>query len=124
MITDTINSNVSGTDGSRLSGTDVEVGNTQITIDQTIPAATTDGLVSCAWTVANTESLFIVASQNCTLETNSGSSPANTISLIAGIPLIWGKSAGYYANLFTTDVTAFYITCTSATRLQAQILTS
>lgn len=124
MITDTINSSVSGTDGARLSGSDVEAGNTQITIDQTIPASSTNLLVSCAWTVANTESIFIVASQNCTIKTNSSGSPANTINLVAGIPLIWGASAGYYTNLFTTNVTSWYLTTSAATRLQAAILTS
>ena len=124
MITDTIQAGISGTDGTRISGSSQEVGNTSILIDTTLPAASSNVSVSIAWTVANTQALFLLASQNCTILTNSTGSPANTINLVAGIPLIWRASAGYYANPFTTNVTVFYVSCTPATRLQCAILTS
>jgi hypothetical protein len=124
MITDTLNFSITGTDGERVTGSDVEAGNARVGLDQTIPAGSTNLSVSMAWTVANTESIFIVASQNCTIKTNSSGSPANTINLVANIPLVWGKSAGYFSNPFTVDVTSWFVTCSAATRLQAAILTS
>lgn len=124
MITDTFQVGVSGTDGTRISGSSQEVGGTQIVIDTSLPASSSNVSVSAAWTVANTQSILLLSSQNCTIKTNSSGSPANTINLIAGIPLIWRASAGYYANPFTVDVTSWFVSCTPATRLQAAILTS
>jgi hypothetical protein len=59
-----------------------------------------------------------------TIKTNSPTSPGNTINLVAGVPLIWDASAGYYPNPFTTNVTGFYVTCTAAALLQGSILTT
>jgi hypothetical protein len=50
--------------------------------------------------------------------------PQDTIALIAGIPLVWGKSAGYTANPFAGNVTQAYITCTPAAQIQGRVLTS
>ncbi len=49
--------------------------------------------------------------------------PSNTIVLAPGIPLVWDVSAGYFSNPFTVDVTAWYVSSTFASRLQAKILT-
>ena len=50
--------------------------------------------------------------------------PQDTITLTAGVPLVWGKSAGYGANPFAGPVTQAYVSCTPATRLQGRLLTS
>ena len=50
--------------------------------------------------------------------------PSDVIALAAGIPYVWRRSANYNACLFTTDVTAAYVSCTPACRLQGKILTS
>lgn len=123
-ITDTYSISVASSDSSRASGSSSETGTTRHTVDVNYPASSTNTLLSIAWTVANTQSLFLLSSSDATIKTNSSGSPANTISLKAGIPLIWRASAGYYSNPFTTDVTAWYITCTASTRLQAIILTT
>lgn len=51
-----------------------------------------------------------------------GVAPDNTIVLVAGIPLPWGASPGYFANPFTVDVAKWSVTCTASTRLQAKVL--
>lgn len=124
MITDTISVGVSGTDGRRVSGSSQESGTTQAAIDTNFASGSTDVLTAAAWTVANTQSLILLSSADLTIKTNSAGSPANTVTLKAGIPLIWRASAGYYANPFTVNVTAFYVTCTAAARLQALVLTT
>lgn len=49
--------------------------------------------------------------------------PSDTINLVAGIPRIWGRSAGYGANPFTTNVTnGAFLTCTPSTLLNMRIL--
>lgn len=50
--------------------------------------------------------------------------PSNIITLQPGIAYEWGRSDGYAACLFTIDVTAGYVSCTPASRLQGKILTS
>jgi hypothetical protein len=56
--------------------------------------------------------------------TTTPGKPSDVITLVAGIPLVWGRSAGYYACPFTTDVTTAYVSCTASARLQGKILTS
>jgi hypothetical protein len=107
-----------------VSGKVSEVGNTEVALNVALAAGTTDQLQALTLTAANLQSLILVASQNLTIETNSGTTPAQTISLVAGIPLVWSKSAGYFANPITANVTALYLTCAAATVLQVKILTS
>lgn len=116
--------NTDGTALGNLSGSHTEVGNTEIVLDVYQAASSTDTLVACAFTAANVQGFEIVASVDMTLETNSSSSPANTFSLKAGRPFTWSKSAAYYTNPFTSNVTAFYLTNTSAGTFKARILTS
>ncbi|SIO60141.1 hypothetical protein SAMN05444166_6282 [Singulisphaera sp. GP187] len=53
-----------------------------------------------------------------------GVAPSNTVNLIAGNPLVWGRSPGYFANPFTADVSSISVSCTTSCRLQGKILTS
>ncbi len=114
---------VSGTNGIRVNGGFTETGTTSIDIAKNLSAGSTNVLVAAAWTVANTQAIFLVSSSNMTIKTNSSSSPGNTINLVAGVPLIWDASGGYYANPFTVNVTGFYCTCSAAGLLQGSILT-
>jgi len=50
--------------------------------------------------------------------------PQDVISLVAGIPFIWGVSSGYNAFPFNGNVNAAYVTCTAATLLNLGILTT
>lgn len=124
-ITDTQSQSVSSTDSSGLSAKNIEVGNTRLGFDVNLAASTTNQLQTMAFTNSTVQSIYILASQNCTIKTNSTGSPATTINLKAGIPLIWGVSPGYFTNPFSAaNVTAFYLTSTAACRVQAKILTS
>ena len=115
------------TDGATLgsvSGSSNEIGTTGLNINQDYPASTIDSALSVAFNYANLQSIVLVSSVDMTIETNSGSSPANTIPLKANRPFVWRKSDGYFANPFTSNVTGFYITCTAAGTLKGRILTS
>lgn len=50
--------------------------------------------------------------------------PTDTITLIAGIPLFWQKSAGYTTCPFTANVNSIFVSCNAATRLTIRGLTS
>jgi hypothetical protein len=118
-----VTASVSSSKGSSpLTGSSLESGTVETNIDQVIPASQTDLLIATSFTTAALQAIMILADQNMTLETNSPSSPSNTISLKAGIPFIWLRSPGYFSNPFTVNVTAWYITNTAAGRLRAKIL--
>jgi hypothetical protein len=58
------------------------------------------------------KSLYILAGQNMTLKTNSSGSPQDTISLTAGVPLVW-VTGGAISNPFAGTITKFYLTAIS-----------
>ncbi len=45
----------------------------------------------------------------CTNDTHSGS-PAETINLVAGVPLLWSASDPLAPNPFSTNVSTIYVT--------------
>lgn len=82
--------------------------------DVTVNASTTDRQVDIAFEYADVKSLYLHSDVNLTLETNSGSSPTQTITLTADVPIIWYANGGY-ACPFTSNVTKFYFTNATAT---------
>lgn len=123
-ITYTLTGKASSSAGGSLSAQHTEVGASEYTVDQTFAAASSNATLTGAFNYANVQAVYILADQNATLETNSGSSPDNTFSLIAGRPLEWSRSSAYFSNPFTANVTGLFVTCTPATRLQIKILLS
>ena len=109
---------------SGLSGSDSEVGNTEIVQDVSYGASLTNQSLAISFNYANLQSVMMVSDRGLVIKTNSTSSPGNTFTLVAGTPLVWGVSPGYFANPFTANVTVFYITTTVASRLQIKILTT
>lgn len=97
-------------------------GTSDQTVNAQVAAASTNALVKASFAASSIKLCVIIADQNCTLKTNSGSSPTNTFALIAGQPLVWLASDAYFANPFSADVTSLYVTTTIAVNLQAFIL--
>lgn len=77
--------------------------------DLAVTMPVTDKQYIIAIDVSALEFIGIVCSKDATLETNSASSPANTITLKADEPYLWWKNAPW-VNVLTTDVTAFFLT--------------
>ena len=123
-ITHTTSIKTSTSSGGSVSGQYTETGATEISIDENYPAASTDTLLTLTFAYANLQNIELVASQNMTIETNNGTTPDNTIALKANNPFVWSKSGAYFANPFTANVTAFYVTCTPAATLKGRILVS
>ena len=84
-------------------------GNGRQSISETIADSTTDGLVAFALDVSECASFFILADQALTVKTNSSGSPADTLTLSAGVPYLWHTGAIDSFQL-GTDVTALYVT--------------
>lgn len=55
----------------------------------------------------------IMSDQDLTIKTNSSSVPDDTITVKAGVPIIWDSESGA-ANPLTADVTDLFITNTTA----------
>jgi len=105
-----------------ISGVMSDNGSTQVVIDAAFTDATTDSMLSVSFTTAALRSLVLYSTGDCTIETNSGSAPDQTINLKADKPYLWSHGSGYFANPITHDVTAFYVTAAMACHLQGRIL--
>lgn len=75
----------------------------------TIADATTDLALDIMLDVSEVTFFYALASEAMTLETNSSSSPTNTITLQAGKPYIW-RTGDYNTFKLTSDVTQIYVT--------------
>lgn len=102
------------------SGVTINKGNTKISAEQKVeislevPADSVDFLVDLDLVVARIQSLYIVCDGgNLTIQTNDGTTPADSLTLVDRQPYNW-DTASYFANLFTTDITALYLTCVPA----------
>lgn len=94
-------------------------------MSESIPDASTDLQVTWEADVSEMKSLLMLASGgNITVETNSGSTPTDTISLTDGVPVLW-VSGNNVANPLTADVTTdIYVTNSSGSDVTLTILSA
>lgn len=111
-VTQGASANLNGT--GTIQGTVTDVGGTAITINTSVPASTSNQLLTLSFAYATLQAIFLLSNQNLTIKTNSSGSPAQTINLLAGIPYEWSLSAGYFTNPIIANVTAFYLTTPGA----------
>lgn len=88
--------------------------------DLSVANPTTDLAIALAFTAAKVKSVYLLSTQDVTLETNSGSSPTDTIALKAGSAIKW-KSGGSGSNPFTANVTGLFVTNASGAAAQITI---
>ena len=123
-VTDTITYQVADEAGAPISAAQAKSAGQRIVLDEDVPNASTDLLLAMNFDVSKVESIFLLSDRNLTIETNNGSTPANTINLLANVPFVWQRNT-YMANPFTANVTAFFLTNNSGgtARLRGRILT-
>ena len=78
-------------------------------LSETIPADSTDLELVIAIDFSALKMLLIVSNKALTLETNSGSVPDDTITLVADEPLVWWTGSPH-SNPLTADVTSIFVT--------------
>lgn len=78
-------------------------------LDITVPDSSTNLAIAYTCDVSELKSLFIVSTVNMTLETNNSGSPTDTLTLIAGEPVVWFTGCPMECP-FSADVTALYAT--------------
>ena len=80
----------------------------EIFMQPSIGHGVTNQLATLAFAIAKAHLIFLLCDENLTIKVNSSSAPTETINLIANEPYIW-YSGALFTNLFTHDVTAFYL---------------
>ena len=113
-----------GPGGQAIEKTNSLTAGQEINLDESIPDSSTDLLVALAFDKTKIKSIYLTADQNLTLEFNSGSVPAPSISLVANIPFVWQSNDGHANPFSAANVTALYVTNASgsAAQLQGRVL--
>ena len=84
-------------------------GQTEAAYDGTIAGTTTDQLIDLAFPTTGLQCVCLWSDTNLTVKTNSNTSPAQTINLLANVPVEWGTGMGG-TNPITAAVTSLYVT--------------
>ena len=95
-------------------------GSGQVEISESVADSETDYDIAVAIDVSAVQSFYIVSDQAVTVETNDGSSPDDTIALVAGVPYVWNTDS-YDSFLLTADVTVIYVTNASGATANIEI---
>ena len=110
VFTHSIKYSWSGPGTSSLSGVVTRTGDADDSRIILVPAPTTDLPVTLSLDVSALKSVYMISTQDVTLETNATNhAGGNLIALTAGIPIVFQSDAGQ-SNPLTLDVTALYIT--------------
>lgn len=77
--------------GAVITASETQTAGAESNVDIEVPSSTANKAIQFAVEVAKIESIYILSDQALTLYTNaaSGDEPANTFTLVAGVPLIW-----------------------------------
>lgn len=89
-------------------------------VDPVVPATTVNQAVVIAVTIADVADVFVMSDQDVTLLTNSTGSPAETINLKAGKPVLWYTNCGW-TNPFSHNITAIYLSNAGAKSANVKI---
>lgn len=95
-------------------------------LDVTVAANVTNQAHAFPIDVSEVKSMYLMSTQNITIKTNSTSTPANTLNLLANRPVIW-QDGDLNSLLLTTDVTTLYLTTgaiSSSASLKLLLLTN
>lgn len=81
----------------------------------TVAADETNFEIDLTVTLANAKAIGLVADQDCTVKTNSSSTPDDTITLKADQALVWCENDPADTKFLTEDLTKIYVTTTVET---------
>lgn len=95
-------------------------GSGSLEISESVADSETDYDIVASIDVTAVKSFYIVSDQDVTVETNSGSEPDDTLSLVAGVPYYWNTDS-YDSFLLTADVTVLYVTNASGATANIEI---
>lgn len=93
-----------------------------VEISESIPDSSTDLEVACALDISQLKSIWIKATGGAlTIETNDGTTPTDTLSLVDGEAIAWEE--GDESSLFLSgDVTALFVTNASGASVLLELI--
>ena len=89
--------------------------------DVALTAGASNVALAFAFTRANVKSLALYCTGDCTIKTNSSSSPQETITLTAGQPTVAANLTAAEV-LFSGNVTTFYLSSTAGGTFSVRML--
>lgn len=98
-------------DGERVSFT--KTASAEANLEESISADQTDTEYAIAIDVSALKSLYIHCDTAITIETNSGSVPDDTLTIVANRPVVWEDDSPL-TNPLGTDVTSIFVTETAS----------
>lgn len=114
-------------DGEELTAEQALTGTSLTKLSRSIDAESTDLELEVSFPVEGDQlvGLYIKSSRDMTLETNDGSTPDNTLSLKANVPLLWHTDSPHACPL-TADVASIFATLAAgaASTLEIRALTN
>ncbi len=102
-------------------GTATETADAEIAVDVSLSAESADVEIDVAFVRSKCKSILLYADKAVTIDTNSTSSPGDTIELQADKPWVW-QNGGYVAQPLQADVTKLYASAALATTLKVRVL--
>lgn len=95
-------------------------------VNVALAASAADQLVAVGYLTANIKGYYIKSDQDCTIKVDSSGSPEETITVKAGVPVVWCYGQPSACMLLTSDVgVGWYLTngsSTTAANFYARIL--
>lgn len=95
-------------------------GSQRISVSETVADSVTDGQINVAIDVSAVKSFMLVSDQAVTVETNDGTTPDDTLTLVANEPYEWTENSEH-TFLLGTDVTALFVTNASGSTATIQL---
>lgn len=89
-------------------------------VDVNVPDSSTDLQVEVVIDVSTVKSIYIKSDQDVTIETNDGTTPADTLAIKANAPYVWTENSVDSLAL-GTDVTDLFITNASGSAARVQL---
>lgn len=93
-------------------------------IDATLAASSTDVRYNISFDGSKIKAYVILTSANATIKVQNGATLLTTLTVIAGVPLVFYYQQGTSANVFNSysSITHFLFTSTAANAAQVRVL--
>lgn len=102
-----------------ISKAEVITSDISVELDSSIAAGTNTAVSLPTINTSKMQSFFLISDIAATVKTNNTTTPGNTFTLLANVPLQWTLPSGYFSNPVTQNITAgLYITNASTAHLQ------
>jgi hypothetical protein len=118
IVSSTVTRSIALSSGSgSISGYSTAAGSSLTNVSAQFAAGSVNAPLTIAFPFATLQQIFLVSDKGMTIKFNSSSSPVPTLVLQPGSPFEWNAGDGYFANIFTANITTAFVTCTPASRL-------